>query len=88
MAITAKELIGDKTPDNAIYDINAIRRAAKIDIMLPDDMMSDNKLDKFEVFDVDGKTIQIKKGEPITVNWIVFEAIVNSGRYKSEQILR
>ena len=88
MAITAKELIGSKEPENRVYDINEVRRNAKIPIRLPVDTSNINKLDSFEVFDVNGTTIQIKRGEPVTVNWEVFERLVNSGRYTAEEILR
>ena len=88
MAITAKELIGSKEPDNARYDLDTIRKNAKIPIRLPEDNANPDKLDAFEVFDVNGKTLQIKKGEPVTVNWYVFETLENSGRNTAEQILR
>lgn len=93
MATTAKEII-NKINDETGADIKPamtieeVRRRARIDIMLPDDMMSDDRLDKFEPVIVNGETTMIKKGELVTVNWLVFEALINSGKYTPEQILK
>ena len=94
MATTAKEMINRINAETGAdikpaYTLDEVRRhLAKIDIMLPDDMMSDDRLDKFEPVIVNGETTMIKKGELVTVNWLVFEALINSGKYTPEQILK
>lgn len=93
MATTAKEMINRINAETGAdikpaMTIDEVRRRARIDIMLPDDMMSDDRLDKFEPVIVNGETTMIKKGELVTVNWLVFEALINSGKYTPEQILK
>ena len=93
MATTAKEMIEKINAETGAdikpaMTIDEVRRRARIDIMLPDDMMSDDRLDKFEPVIVNGETTMIKKGELVTVNWLVFEALINSGKYTPEQILK
>lgn len=93
MATTAKEMIQKINAETGAdikpaMTIDEVRRRARIDIMLPDDMMSDDRLDKFEPVIVNGETTMIKKGELVSVNWLVFEALINSGKYTPEQILK
>lgn len=94
MATTAKEIINKINDETGAdikpaYTLDEVRRKlAKIDIMLPDDRLSDDKLDQFEPVIVNGETTMIKKGELVTVNWIVFEALINSGKYQPKDILK
>lgn len=69
------------------YDINEIRNKTRIDIFLPLNTYSDDRIDQFEYVNVNGRRTQIKCGETVSVPWPVFEAIANSGRYNIKQIL-
>ena len=83
--------MANKTMDNAteekIYDLNEIREKTKIDIMLPLPTNSDQAIDNYEFVTVNGKTTQIKCGEPVSVNWIVFEALMHTGKFDPKQIV-
>lgn len=65
------------------YTLDEVRNKAKINIFLPvatnvDENSAD---DRFEVVTVNGRNIQIKRGEPVSVNWQTYEALLHSGRY-------
>jgi hypothetical protein len=82
MPTNAKEFIEEKTIAAGGRTLEEVRAASKIDIMLPVNTQSDDRLDSYEYPTVNGKTYQIKRGEPVAVPWPVYKVLVESGKYK------
>lgn len=81
MATNAKDFIEEKTAAAGVKTLNEVRMASKIEIMLPINTQSDDRLDKFEYPTVNGKTYQIKRGEPVAVPWPVYKVLIETGKY-------
>ena len=69
------------------YDLNEIRNKTKITIMLPLPQNSEQEIDMFEFPTLNGKTYQIKCGEPVDVPWPIFEVLMHTGKYDPKQIV-
>lgn len=72
----------DKEP----LTLEKVRKNADIDIMLPLPAEASTEYDKYEYVIVNGKTTQIRCGEPIGVSWEIYEALKH-GRYANTNIL-
>lgn len=88
MAKTANTVTETTATENTpvSYTLEEVRnKKAKINIILPAATnVDDNSVeDRYETVTVNGKNIQIKRGEPVAVNWPTFEALINSKRYTS-----
>lgn len=67
--------------DGALFSLDEVRKMAKFDIILPLNPSAETAFEQMEYVEVNGVITQIQRGEPVTVNWIVLEALLNSGRY-------
>lgn len=74
---TVSETIVEKKP---LKTLDECRKNAKINIMLP---VSHGDEDLYEFVTVNGATTQIKRGEKVAVNWLVYEELTNpkTGKY-------
>lgn len=70
-----------------LFSLDEVRKRAKFDIMLPANPSAENAFEQMEYVEVNGQITQLKRGELITVNWFVLEALLNSKRYDTS-ILR
>ena len=85
MANTKQETI--ETMQAETPDLNEYRWNSKITIMLPLPQNTSETIDNYEFPTVNGKTYQIKCGEPVDVPWPVFEVLMETGRYDPKQIV-
>lgn len=67
--------------EGALFSLDEVRKMAKFDIILPLNPSAETAFEQMEYVEVNGVITQIQRGEPVTVNWIVLEALLNSGRY-------
>lgn len=72
--------------DGALFSLDEVRKMAKFDILLPADPSAENAFEQMEYPEINGKITQIKRGEVVTVNYIILEALLNSGRYDTSII--
>lgn len=81
MATTTVKRPEEEVQQGGLFSLDEVRKMAKINIMLP---LNPNETEAFEQVEhpeINGQIIQIKKGELVTVNWIVFKSLIDSGRY-------
>lgn len=81
MATNAKDFIDEKIIAAGGKTLEQVRAESKIEIMLPINTQSDDRLDAFEYPTVNGKTYQIKRGEPVAVPWPVYKVLKETGKY-------
>lgn len=87
MANTATKKPEAEVQDGALFSLDEVRKMAKFDIVLPANPSAESAFDQMEFPEINGQILQLKRGEPVTVNWIVLKALLDSGRYDTS-ILR
>lgn len=65
-----------KTEKKKYKTLDEYRKNARIAIMLPV-AHGDEESDLYEFVTVNGLTTQIRRGEKVKVNWLVYEALTN-----------
>ena len=86
MANTQEKKPQETVQEGALFSLDEVRRMAKFNIMLPLNPNAEHQFEQMEYVEVNGNITQIKRGEVVPVNYIVLEALINSGRYDTSII--
>ena len=86
-ATTVAKKPQEEVQEGALFSLDEVRRMAKINIRLPLNQNAEEAYDQMEYVEVNGQITQIKRGEVVPVNWVVFEALINSGRYDTSIVV-
>ncbi len=79
----------DKEETVTGFTLDEVRHKNNINIVLPYVGGEDDPdhFEQYEFVTVDGRTTQIRKGEVVGVNWIIYNALKQSNKYKDMRIL-
>lgn len=81
MANTVTKKPEAEVQEGSLFSLDEVRKMAKFDIRLPVNQNAEEAFDQMEFPEINGQIIQLKRGEVVTVNWIVLKALLDSGRY-------